>query len=334
MSEVSPRDVPVEPGLDQERHRFLAEVAALYYEANLTQSEIAAELEISRSSVSRLLSEARELGVVDIKIRWPSDSSGDLSAQIKQAFGLPEAHIVHSGGRGYTQTIEALGSVAAELLERKLRDNMVLGISWNTGVYQVVRAFRAAAHHTGVKVVQLTGSVGVINPLLDGPDLARWLAQMLGGQYLYLPAPLVVESPQIRQALLADRTIAERLDLAHRADIALVGIGTVFPPLCSLIQTDYLSEEELAEITAMGGVGDILTTFYDIDGNILPLPLHERTIGLPLEALRDLPCVIGVAAGDVKAPAIVGALRGNYLTCLVTDDKAARAMLKLADTRA
>ncbi len=329
---IEPSDGAVEPSLSHERHRFLAEVASLYYEANLTQSEIAKELDISRSSVSRLLSEAREAGVVDITVRWPSDAMSDLGQRLKQIFDIDDVRIVYSGERGYTQVLETLGRVAAGLLERKLQDNMTLGISWNTGVYQVVRAFRAA-HRMGVKVVQLTGSVGMVNPILDGPDLARWLAQMLGGQYLYLPAPLVVDNPETRAALLADRTIAERLEAARQADVVLLGIGTVFPPLCSLLQTGYLTDDELADITAAGGVGDILTTFYDIQGNILSLPFHDRTVGLPLHDLRHIPCVIGVAAGEHKAGAIVGALRGGYLTCLVTDDRAARAMLRIAAHR-
>jgi deoxyribonucleoside regulator len=316
------------PELEQERHQLLAEVASLYYDANYTQSEIADELGVSRSSISRLLSLARELGVVDITINWPGDSISDLGPRIKQQFGIHEIRVVRAGARGQEQVVEALGGVAARLLEKKLRDNMVIGIAWNTGVYQVIRALRAA-YRMGGTVVQLTGSAGV-NPRLDGPDLARWLAQILGGQYLYLSAPLVVDSPATRAALLKDRAIAERLEYARRADLALVGIGTVYPPLCSLLEIGYLTEAELAAITVKGGVGDILTTFYDIEGRILSLPFHERIIGLPLTHLHEIGCVIGVAAGREKAPAIIGALRGGFINCLVIDDQAARAVLQLS----
>ncbi len=315
-------------GIDTRRHQLLARVASMYYETELNQTEIAEELGISRSSVSRLLSEARDYGVVNITIRWPTSTSRDLAAELSQFFPEAEIHVIRGGGHGYSQIVEMLGRLAARLLEQKLKDDMILGISWNTGVYQVVRAFRAA-RRLGVKVIQLTGSAGVVNPLLDGPDLARWLAQMLGGQYLYLPAPLVVDSTATRDALLSDRTISERLELAAQADIALVGIGTVFPPLSSLSQIGYLNDEDLAQIAAMGGVGDILTTFYDIEGNILPLEFHERIIGLSLEKLRDISGVIGVAAGAEKAPAIIGALTAGYVNCLVTDDNAALRVLAL-----
>lgn len=332
MNELMP-EPPLDPSLDPQRHTLLARVSSLYYETDLTQMDIAQELGISRSSVSRLLREARDAGVVQIVVRWPTGTSGDISARLRQAYEGKEIHVVRAGGRGYAQVVEALGSVAAGLLEQRLQDDMILGISWNTGVYQVVRAFRAAGR-MGVRVVQLTGSAGVVNPLLDGPDLARWMAQILGGQYLYLPAPLLVDSVTVRNALLKDHTIAERLELARQADIALVGIGTVFPPLNSLSQIGYLNDEDLRRIAEMGGVGDILTTFYDIQGNVLPLPLHQRIIGLQLEQLRDVACVIGVAAGAEKAPAIVGALRGGYVDVLVVDDNAARAVLEITERTA
>lgn len=324
--EESPVSEPNLEGLDLTRHQFLAEIASAYYVENKTQSEIAQELGVSRSSVSRLLTEARDSGIIDITIRWPHASASDLSIQIQKFFNIDEVQIVTSGRRGYTQVVEILGNVAAQMLERRLRDRMTLGISWNNGVYQVVRAFRAARKMDG-RVVQLTGSSGISNPLLDGPDLARWLAQLLGSRYVYLPSPLIVDSKATRDALLTDRVISETIEMGRHSDIVLVGIGSVFPPLCNLRTLGYISDEELAKITQRGAVGEILTTFYDINGDILNLSIHERTIGLPLDDLRQIPCVIGVAAGIKKAQAIVGALKGGYITSLVTDDIAAREML-------
>lgn len=316
--------LPPEAAIDAERHQELAEVAAMYYEDNLTQADIAERLGISRTGVSRMLAEAREAGVVQISIRWPTASS--LGTRIKQAFALQDIHIVRAGARGYAQVAGSLGEVAAQHIERKLKDGDTLGIAWNTGIYQVVQAFRTA-RQMGVRVVQLTGSAGATNPLFASPDLTAWLAHLLGGQYHGLPAPLVVDSPEVRDALLSDPTIAETLRLAAEADIVLVGIGSTFPPLCNPLQLGYLTQEQLADIVNMGGVGEILTTFYDENGEILPLELHQRTVSFPLEELRRTPYVIGVAAGKEQAEAIIGAMRGGYLHCLVTDDQAARAIL-------
>jgi deoxyribonucleoside regulator len=316
--------------LSEEKHALLARVASLYYEKNLTQAEIARQMNISRPQVSRLLAEGRQEGVVKIIIHHPPEKYASLKQQLQERFQLDTVLVLASGHLGYAQLVERLGTIAARFLEEQLQDGMILGISWNTGVYQVVNALQAARQKR-VTVVQLTGTVGSINPLLDGPDLTRWLAQNLGGQYKYLPAPLLVESSATRQALLQDRSIREPMALLDKLDIALVGIGSLSPALSGLLSAGYITETELREIIRQGGVGDICSYHYDFHGNILPLELHNRLIGISLESLRKTPCVIGVGGGIDKAASILGALRLGVLDCLVTDEIAARAVLKMSE---
>lgn len=316
--------------LSEDRHALLARVAGLYYEKNLTQAEIARRLHISRPQVSRLLAEGRQEGVVQITINYPPERYSTLKQKLLEHFNLKDLQIVVAGDLGYAQLVERLGVVAARHLEECLQDGMTLGISWNTGVYQVVNALQAARQKK-VTVVQLTGTVGSINPLLDGPDLTRWLAQTLGGQYQYLPAPLVVESPATREALLKERSIREPMKLLEKLDIALVGIGSLSPALSGLLSAGYITEAELREIIRQGGVGDICSYHYDLHGNVLPLELHQRIIGVSLETLKRTPYVIGVGGGLEKASAVFGGLQLGVIDCLVTDEIAARAVLKMSE---
>lgn len=316
--------------MPEDRHTLLAEVARLYYEKNLTQAQIADRFNISRPQVSRLLAEGRQEGVVEIIIHYPSDKHAILKQQLKDRFGLKEVKLVTSAELGYAQLVERLGVTAARHLEQLLHDGMVLGISWSTGVYQVVNALRAAQQRK-VTVVQLTGAVGSVNPLIDGPDLTRWLAQTLGGQYKYLPAPLLVETASTRQALVNERSIRETMALLDQMDIALVGIGALSPPLSGLLLAGYITETELRDIIRQGGVGEICSHHYDLHGNVLSIELHQRLIGVGLETLRQTPYVIGVGGGVDKASAVLGALRLGILDCLVTDEIAARAALKMSE---
>jgi deoxyribonucleoside regulator len=188
-----------------------------------------------------------------------------------------------------------------------------------------------AARQKKVTVVQLTGMVGSVNPLIDGPDLTRWLAQTLGGQYKYLPAPLLVDSPATRQALWQDGSIRESTSLFEKIDIALVSIGSLAPSLSGLLSAGSITDTELREIIRQGGVGEICAYHYDLHGNVLPLELHDRLVGISLDALRRTPYVIGVGGGIDKATAVLGALRLGVLDCLVTDEIAARAVLKMSE---
>lgn len=314
--------------LDEERWDLLARIAQLYYKKNLTQAEIAKQLSMSRPQVSRLLAEGRDTGVVEISINYPKNTLSNLKQDLLDSFNLKYVSILASGDLGYTQLQEQLGVLAARHLEDQLRDGLILGISWNTGVYQVVKALQAARQER-VTVVQLTGAVGTINPLLDGPDLTRWLAQTLGAQYKYLHAPLLVESPATRDVLMQDRAVREPMALLEKMDIALVGIGSLLPALSSLLRAGHITEAELRDIVRQGGVGELCGYHYDLRGNVLPLELHQRIIGVSVDTLRQTPYVIGVAGGIHKASAILGALRLGVIDCLVTDEIAARAALKM-----
>ena len=307
----------------------LARVARLYYEQDMTQAQIAREMGVSRSQVSRWLAEARDLGIVEIRIQGPWSRVAELQSRLERRFPLREALVMDRGGRGYMQVVQGLGVLAANRLAELLEGKSVLGIAWSTGVYQVVSALRSA-RQKGVTVVQLMGTVGSVNPLLDGPDLTRWLAQTLSGQYRYLPAPLFASTPAAREAIISAPAVRDAIALAEQADIALVGIGAVDPPtLSSLFNASLLTETELKQIASLGGVGDVCGYFYDQEGELLDLDLHRRLIGISWEGLRHIPVVMGVAGGRRKAPAILGALRSGVLDYLVTDSEAAARVLEL-----
>jgi len=310
------------------RFELLAEVATLYYEDELTQQEIARRLGISRSNVSRLLTEARQKGIVEIRINYPWHTLPSLQTALMARFHLPMVRVLKSEHYDYKRMLRGLGSLAARYLEGVLKDVSILGIGWGTAVCEVVHALRPVKR-MDIDVVQMIGAVGSGDPLIDGPELARMLANTLGGRYNYLHAPLIVDNGEVQQALLNEQRINETLQLACKADIALVGIGSVEPSLSSLIRAGYIDEQELAAIRQSGAVGDICARQFDIHGRVLDIELNRRVVGIDIESLKKIKCVIGVAGGILKAPAILGALRGKIIDVLVTDAEAAREVLRL-----
>jgi len=310
------------------RLKLLAEVATLYYEDELTQEEIAQRLGISRSNISRLLTEAKRKGVVEIRINYPWQTSPSLQAALIARFALPMARVLKVEHHDYKWTLRGLGALAARYLEGILKDVSILAIGWGTTLYEVVSALRPIKK-VDIEVVQMIGAVGSGDPLIDGPELARRLANTLGGRYRYLHAPLIVESAEVQQALLKEQRINETLQLARKADIALVGIGSVEPSISSLIRAGYINEQELAAIRQSGAVGDICARQFDIYGRVLDIDLNRRVVGIDIESLKEIKCVIGVAGGILKAPAILGALRGGFVDILVTDEEAAEEVLRL-----
>jgi DNA-binding transcriptional regulator LsrR (DeoR family) len=311
-----------------ERTELLARVASLYYEKNLTQSEIASQFHISRSTVSRLLQEARDEGIVEIVIHFPWKRSQHLEQQLVESFSLHEARVLASYNENYEQILQGLGILAARYLESIVQPDTVLGISWGTAILSMVQAL-SPERKVPVTVVQMIGATGAPDPLTDGPELARLLADVYEGKYRCLHAPLVVENISIRSSLLQDPHVRETLDLAKQADVAVIGIGTVVPEYSSWLRAGYLKRGGLAQLEYKGAVGDICGWHYDISGELLDINLNRRIVGIELETLSKIREVIAIAGGEAKVKAVLGALRSGYVNTLVTDELVAKELLQV-----
>ncbi|HEX9116224.1 MAG TPA: sugar-binding transcriptional regulator [Anaerolineae bacterium] len=313
-----------------DRDEMLAQVARDYYQDHLTQDEIGRRINASRSTVSRLLQQAVDRGIVRIIIDYPWERAHDLEARLVERFRLREAHVLLSKGRDEAIVRDGMGVLAARIIDREIADRAVLGISYGRSLASTIAAL-SPSRPAAVTVVPIIGALGSENPSIDGPELVRRLAQTYGGDFRYLPVPLLVDDVRTRDALSQTMPIFETLALARRADIILMGIGALTPGHSSMIWAGYLSEAELAWLRDQGAVGHMVAQFYDINGRMLEVEANQRSVGIGIRSLVGKQLVIAVAGGEPKGEAILGALRGHYLNVLVTDDAAARRVLALAD---
>lgn len=311
---------------------LLIEIARLYYEQQLTQSEIGRRINVSRSTVSRMLQEARDQGIVTITIDYNVARDHMLEQQLQTRFGLKEVRVLRSFGRSPEVIRKEMGQLAARLLEQCVRDNHVLGVSYGRSIADTV-AQVSPVNSSNVTVVPIMGALGSDNPLIESIDLARQLALKFGAKYRYLHAPLLVEDPQMRDLLVQEPSVHEALTIASSADCVLIGVGALQSNTSGLIWSGYINRKELAWLQNKGTVGHMCAQFFDVEGNLLDVDFNHRVVGIGLEALRDVENVIAIAGTVDKATAILGALNGQYLDVLVTDDGAANAVLALQQER-
>jgi len=309
------------------REELLAYVASLYYQRGWDQGRIARRLGLSRSMVSRLLSEARRRRIVQIHIQWPVKTVSPLESRLMEAFSLQGARVLDAENSSYRELLGQLGRLAAMELLPHLRDGMTVAVTWGVTLWEVVQALPSSSYPR-LRIVQCLGALGGRQPC-DSPSIVRKLAETLGAQGYYLHAPVMVEREEVAQRLLEERAIKEVLDLARSADLLLVGIGTTHAEASSLKRAGYLSDEDLAELRRRGAVGYICARYLDLKGLPVSTPFDQRTIGLTLEDIRRIPCVIAVAGGLVKAQAILAALRSGLIDILITDKGAATEALNL-----
>ena len=313
---------------DPARLVYLAKIASLYYDQRKTQQEIANEIGITRSAISRLLTEAREEGIVEIVVHYPWRRSKPLEDALAKAFNLKAVRVLESTHKSYTEMLQGIGVLAAEYLESVLDDQTAIGISWGTALYEMIKAM-PQKKLPRAEVVQLIGATGTETISTDGPVLAQLLSNRLGCTCRYLHSPLITDSEAGQNILIQDRSIQTTLARAKHVNIALVGIGTTSPHLYSLLRAGYVTEEETLAIHAAGAVGDICAHHYDADGELLDIEINRRVVGIALDELKAIDTVVGVAGGKKKGETILGALRGGYINVLITDDTAARQVLAL-----
>ena len=149
-------------------------------------------------------------------------------------------------------------------------------------------------------MVPIIGALGSDNPLIDGPELVRRFAQIYGGEFRYLPAPLLVDDVRTRNALMQSPQIFETLALARRANIVLMGIGALTPGYSSMIWAGYLNERELSWLRDQGAVGHMAAQFYDINGRFWMWSSTGAPSASVIKALLGKDPVIAVAGGEEK----------------------------------
>lgn len=220
------------------KKKLLYKIAKAYYEDGLTQGEIGKRLGLSRIKISRLPQQARDERIVQITVIPPYESKVDLEREIEAKYGLDEVVIVSPTSYDKAVIARELGPAAADCLLRSLPGDEVLALSWGTTLLAVVDAL-PAQNWPDMKVVQILGGLGRPEAETHGTDLTCRMAEAFGCRPRLLPAPGIVSSKLVKDALMADPQIADTLTLAAQADIALVGIGRPTPDsVVLLIQED------------------------------------------------------------------------------------------------
>ncbi|MBW7884350.1 MAG: sugar-binding transcriptional regulator, partial [Caldilineaceae bacterium] len=314
-----------------EHEDMLAMVASLYYKIHQSQAQIAERLGVSTSKVSRLLKEAWDRGVIEVQIRTPMPRDFSLEQELIERFGLRDACVLETKPDADEGTLlAATGQLASIYLQRvipHLVSGSSIGVAWGTGVHATVSALPDNLGRQ-IDVVQLMGGVGAL--VVDGPDLARMVAAKLGGRHYDLHAPVLVEQPDVRDIFLNEPTLRDDIRRARGVQIAITGVGSVDEKASSFLRAGLLTRSDLARLRSLGAVGETVGRFFDAHGRCDGIEINRRVIGIELEDLHSIPQVVAVARGLAKVPAILGALRGRYLTVLATDDVTARAVLALA----
>jgi DNA-binding transcriptional regulator LsrR (DeoR family) len=298
---------------------ILVQASRLYYELGETQERIAEILGVTRPQVSRLLKEARAEGIIEIRVIDATHQATDLETELCDRFRLRIAVVAPRLAGPADLTRRMLGRRAAHLLRDHIRAGSLVGVGDGAAMSATADAFEELIPKVHATFVPLSGG-GFSAP---SKDPVRRMAEAFGGQPLELFAPGLVYEQHAREALLThlgNQTVARAWE---QLDIAMFGIG-------SYVRSEaWFGPQLVAEMDAAHAVGELLIHAYDLHGRFVSDRLRELVIGFDPRDLPRVPLVIGVAGGAEKVRPILGALRTQVLSALVTDDETAREVLAL-----
>lgn len=313
----------------EDRTELLVRVAELYYQEGLNQSEVAKIMGTSRPTVSRLLEEAKEQGVVEIIVHSPVRKDAQLSYQLRSALELRDA-IVIGGTHDREKALDYCCQSADQLLATILTNNITLGITWGVAIEHFCQVLSSRDYYN-INVVQMVGCLATGNPSMDGLELAIHMAHKLGGTYSNIYAPLYVENELVYSYLMAEPQIKLSLQRALNTDIIITGIGSL-DSKTSLQKAGYYSDKDRMFLLGRGAVGHLMARPIDQQGNEVSFDNHF-VVGAPLEAMKSAQWSIGIAVSQEKAEATLAAVRGGYVNTLIVDQTLAKKVLELLPVR-
>lgn len=320
------RSDPAVAGSDVDMIRLIAD---LYYVRDLNQPEIAELTRFSVSKVSRLLAQARELGIVRITVEPGPSTEPPLADALSSALGV-DVHITPGGDDTPVVAARLCGVAAVDYVMRQLPSDGIVGLAGGYTIEALVSAL-PRRERPKLTIVPVVGGWDTENRHLDVNETARRMGDRLSASVRYLHAPGMLDSPDTKTALLADSTVRLTTDLWGRLDFALQGVsgGPSAHPGYGTVM-DRLEDAGRRRLVDKGVIGDLSGHLFRIDGSFVDDELDARTIAIPIDLLRRTPRVVIVAAGTNKVAAIVGAARTGLIHAIVTDRPTADAALALA----
>ncbi|MBQ1508438.1 MAG: winged helix-turn-helix transcriptional regulator [Erysipelotrichaceae bacterium] len=313
----------------ENQEELIKQCVDLYYNRDLSQSEIAKQLYISRSSVSRMLKAARDRNMVRIIIDDDSAPRAKLLEEIfRNQYDLE--NVIITAENRYDRPMDLVAKTTARYLDSIVFDGMVLAVSRGKTL-KAVADLMQSGRKLNLKVVQLIGLMNNPEKNDDEMDISKLIAKAYGGDYYNLYSPLMIEDEKVREIFNRYAAVGLTLEIAESADTVLTSIGAYSIEDKHIISNSYLSDQEKQELIDKGVVGLICGHYYDVDGNLIETSIEDDIIGLKFDQILEKN-VIGVAGGKNKVLPILGALHGHFLDTLITDEITALNVL-IADRK-
>lgn len=315
-----------------DKKSMIVEAAIMYYERNMTQNEIAEEMNISRSYVSQLLNMAREMKIVrfhvdvdeyslrlireemEFKAKWPS---------------LKRVYIMQSENEEFTAA--NIGKFAAPYIAEMISEASMIGINPGLSVERAVNclSIQNITPRADRRVVQIMGGFNSsnFNAFSEPNGIALKLGKVLECEVSYVNCPAIITQDNLRESLLKEESISQVLELWNGIDVAIMGLGTVK----NSNFFNLFPESIRKQILNAGVTGFINTNFFNGNGEWISL-YEEHKIGISVDQFKNIKNKVIICSGTTKSLPLIGALRGGHIDTLIVDSIAVDELNKILES--
>lgn len=310
-------------------HRLLIELSHMYYTNGATQQEIANHFSISRPSVSKYLSKARDLGLVEIIIHDHAvKHTRELEHKLMKKYNLNEVICVTSSYDD-SSVKKVLGTAASKYLMRVYKPGIDIGVSAGSTLLEMSRTLSPYTRFEDVFFIPLAGGLDLSSSSIHSHEICAELARRTQSNKMEFYAPILLDSYESKLVFLKQPYIEDVLNRAKNVEVAFIGAAS--KPIKGVDGSFY--NEQVDQIQSEHGlaqavVGDLSYIFIDEKGKEIDSDWNRRLMSVTLDQLRTINNVVLVAGGNHKHTIIKAACRSGVLNTLITDVETAEFLVK------
>jgi deoxyribonucleoside regulator len=307
---------------------LMVKVAQMYHIDGMKQEEIAKELQISRSLISMILTEAKDVGIIEINIRDPLINNDELSREYEKTFGLRKCSIVPTAVQDPGNLRKLITQRAVDVFNQEVGNQFNVGVAWGRTCYEFIANYKTDNVLKDVNIIPLIGGSSQNAYYFQLNEMVRLFAEKINGEPNFIHAPAINSSLKEKEFFINSSSMQPILEKWVNMDIIISGIGTL-PDFNNSDRETYMGEAEIyKQLDKSEAVGDICARYFNIKGEFIKDDSYNRILGIPIENLKNSKTIICVASGIEKVNSILGALRTNIVDIFITDEQTAKTVLK------
>lgn len=310
--------------------KLMIKIAELHYIDDISQKVIAEKLNISKTKINRIIKEAKTRGLVKISIKEVERRAIEIEKIIETKFGLKEALVYLNSDKTDIEdeiTFKQVGNLGAKYIERILKDDLNISLSWGKTLYYVLNNF-SPNHKYNVNIFATLGGLSITQAEYQNNNLVRILGEKIqGSKYYQKYLPLIIDSLEYEKLLKKEDNIYRILKDITEMDYYFTGIGTISTE-SRMFKLKAFTSDNIDALKKSGIIGEIGLNFFDINGNFINSHLDKKISKLGIEDIKKIKNRVIIAFGKEKIDALKAILKTKIPNVLITDSVTAESVLE------